>query len=441
MKLPLLLVLQIFLILSSSFAQSIKQDHSFAGKGTFRFSNGRYNEVKAVAPSLDKNHFFVLIESLKIDSLRDIDIVILKLSANGKPDPSFGNKGQIAIDFYGMDISRPGEINVLEDGKLLIAGDGASFSNKDINLSCLIKILPNGTVDRSFGKEGTLPIAFGETSYVSSCHLNKDNSVYIGGNFLTPYGNHIDVFPSMGKIFLNGKPDTTFGKTGKIWMDFISGIFSLASTKHTAGGEINDIVLLKDGKILICGGYLFSYTYEGFIARLNPDGTMDKTFNTKGYIRYDFTPGKFNTIQKMLLYDENTVIFGANSHTDFDSDFYFGKLNLTNNKVEVSRLDFKGQHDILEDLSINNGEVILSGRSVLPEHVAKHFRGDFSVVGRMKDIKNPTEFEQVIVPLDKENQNGIMAHAVLDKRIVVAGFVHTSSVYVKDVVVGCLKMK
>jgi uncharacterized delta-60 repeat protein len=422
-------------------SQSMKQDLSFGNKGIIIFSNGRYNEVKEVVPAIANTHVFVLIESATVDGNRDCDIVIIKLSLEGKLDATFGDDGIVKLDFFGMDISRPAKIQVLKDGKLLIAGDGCNSTVPDKNLSCLIKLLPNGSIDKSFGMEGTLPVQFGSASYVSALHLNKDSSVFIAGNYLMPFGNHIDVFPSMGKIQPNGKIDTTFGKTGKVWMDFYQGVFSLVSTKHTAGGEINDVLVLPNGKILICGGFLFSYTYEGFIARLNADGTLDKSFNNKGYLKYDFTPGKFNVIKKMILLDEHTVLIGANSQTDYDSDFYFGIFTLGDSKLVVSRIDFKGQHDILEDISLDKGEVIMSGRSILPEHVEKRFRSDYCVLAKIKDPKNPKDNDQIVFSLDKENQNGIMAHAVLNKKIIVAGFVHTSNVYVKDVVVSCFKRK
>lgn len=418
--------------------QSLKQDFSFGNKGKILFSNGRYNEVKDIVAG--DNSFYVLIESSTIDSVKDVDVVILKYTAQGKPDLKFGEKGQLTFDFHGMDISRACELKLLPDGKILIAGDGSRRAVPEVNLSCMIRINSNGTVDRSFGKEGTLAVAFDKASYLSALDINNDTSLYIAGNYLLPYGNHTDVFPVVGKLNMKGALDRNFGKTGKIGIDFENGIFSFASTKHTAGGEIKDVLVLDDGKILICGGYLFEFTYEGFIARLMPDGTIDKSFNSTGYIRYNWSPGKFNAFTHLVSYDSKTILFGATSQIDYDSDFYAGFLNLETAVFSTVKMDSRSQHEMLEDISLYNGKVILSGRSVRPENVGLHHRSDFAAIGVINDIKVLNKYEMMTFSLSKENQNGIMKHVVLGDAIITGGFVHTSNVLVKDVIITCFKL-
>jgi uncharacterized delta-60 repeat protein len=416
-------------------AQSVVPDNSFGKKGNFYFSNGRYNEVKDIAVTADES-IFVLVESGLLDSLRNIDIIVFKLSSKGIPDPKFGKEGKVQFDFYGMDISRAAEFTLLADGKILIAGDGAKYDSPQVNLSCLARILPDGSADRTFGNAGTVTLSFGKTSYLTSFYISGDHSVFVAGSYLQPVGRHTDIFPITGKINKNGDSDTSFKRSGKIWIDFNFEIFSFASIKHTAGGEIMDILVQDDGKILICGGFIFSYSYEGFIARLLPDGRLDRSFNSRGYIRHDFTPGKFNLIKKMLLYDDNTLIFGASSQTDFDSDFYFGTLNLNDYSLSVTNIDFKNQHEIFEDISLDDKEVILTGRSILPENAPLRHRSDFAAIVRIPDIKKPKNYESFIFPLSKTNQNGSMAHAVTKDKIVIGGFQHTSIVFVKDVIIS-----
>jgi uncharacterized delta-60 repeat protein len=426
-----------FLFLTSlgGHGQSVVPDNSFGSKGKFYFSNGRYNEVKDIMTGPDES-IFVLVESGLLDSLRDMDIVVLKLSSKGIPDPKFGKEGKIQFDFQGMDMSRAGEFTLLPDGKILIAGDGSKNNSPQVNLSCLCRLLPDGSADPAFGNDGTVTLSFGKASYLTSFHISGDQSVFVGGSYLQPVGRHTDIFPITGKMNKHGDPDTSFGRSGKIWIDLNFEIFSFAGIKHTAGGEIMDILVQDDGKILICGGFIFSYSYEGFIARLLPDGRLDRSFNSKGYVRHDFTPGKFNLIRKMILYDANTLIFGASSQTDFDSDFYFGTLDLKDYSLSVTNIDFKNQHEIFEDISLNEQEVILTGRSILPENAPLRHRSDFAAIVRIPDIKKPKNYESLIFPLSKTNQNGSMAHAVTKDRIVIGGFQHTSNVFVKDVIVS-----
>jgi uncharacterized delta-60 repeat protein len=431
------ILLLVCLVHVSAFGQSLIQDPSFGNKGKILFANNRYNEVKDIVSS--DNSFFVLIESGKIDSIKDLDIVVLKYSAQGKPDMKFGKKGQITFDFFGMDFSRASELKILSDGKILIAGDGARKDVPEVNLSCVIRINSNGSIDRTFGKEGTLAIAFDKASFLSAMDVQNDTSIYIAGNYLLPYGNHTDIFPVVGKLNLNGEPDRNFGKTGKIGIDFENGIFSFARNKHSAGGEIKDLLVLNDGKILICGGYLFQFTYEGFVAQLMPDGTLDKSFNATGYIRYNWTPGKFNEFTQLMLYDSKTVLFGARSQIDYDSDFYFGFLNLETAIFSTVKIDSKSQHETLEDMSLHKGRVILSGRTVRPENVGLHHRSDLAALAVINNIKDLNKYEMTTFSFSKENQHGIMRHTVLGDKIIAGGFVYTSEVLVKDVIITCFK--
>ncbi len=416
-------------------SQSVALDPSFAKKGSFYFSNGRYNEVKDVALTPDES-LLVLIESGLMDSTRDMDVVVLKLTSKGIPDPNFGKNGKAQFDFHGMDISRAGEFKLLADGKILIAGDGCSKKYPGINLSCLAKILPNGSIDSSFGRNGTAPLRFDEVSYLSSLCVDETRSMYVAGSYVQPVGNHSDVFPIVGKVTNEGKPDSSFGKSGKIWIDFNFEIFSFTGIKHTAGGEISDILVQEDGKILVCGGFIFAYAYEGFVARFLPNGTLDKSFNKKGYLRYDFTPGKLNQVKKMILYDANTLVFGASSQTDFDSDLYFGVLNLTTAALSVTNIDFKSQHELFEDISVDQHEIVLTGRSISPENAPLRQQSNFVAIARIPDIKTPSQYESLIFPLSKVYQNGCMSHAVAKDKIVTAGFQHTADLFVKDVVIS-----
>ncbi|HEY8402790.1 MAG TPA: delta-60 repeat domain-containing protein [Cytophagaceae bacterium] len=415
-------------------------DNAFAKKGKYYFSNGKYNEVKDVVIGADES-VYVLIETGLLDSVRDMDIIILKLTPQGVPDAQFGEGGIVQFDFHGLYISRAGEMHLQPDGKILVAGDGVKGMFPDINYSCLARLLPDGSPDPDFGNNGTVTVKFDKVSFLTSLAPANDSSVFICGSYNQPVGSHIDVFPVIGKLNKEGVPDTTFRRTGKMWIDFNFQIFSFASVKHTAGGGISDVVVQKDGKILVCGGFIFAYTYEGFIARFLPNGTLDTSFNAKGYFRYDFTPGKYNYIKRVGLYDDHTLVFAAASQTDFDSDFYLGVMNLNDYTFKISHIDFNGQHDILEDMSIMNNEVILCGRSILSQNVPLGHRSNYAAVARVTNIKDPITYETFLYTLSDKDQNGLMAHAGFKDAIVIGGFEHTSNVYMKNVVVSRLLLK
>ena len=85
---------------------------------------------------------------------------------------------------------------------------------------------------------------------------------------------------------------------------------------------------LTDGKILICGMYLYNGLYYDLL-KLNSDGTIDNTFNTTGY-----TGSSFNYINDFVV-QSNGKIYVNNSFTirKLNSD---GTIDTTFNVITIS---------------------------------------------------------------------------------------------------------
>jgi uncharacterized delta-60 repeat protein len=71
----------------------------------------------------------------------------------------------------------------------------------------------------------------------------------------------------------DGSPDLSFGNRGKVFLEF-----ARESRAH-------NVIQQKDGKLLLLGSN-WALPYELYMARLNPDGSLDSTFGTGGRVHF-----------------------------------------------------------------------------------------------------------------------------------------------------------
>ncbi|GAL87674.1 hypothetical protein MYP_4904 [Sporocytophaga myxococcoides] len=151
-----------------------------------------------------------------------------------------------------------------------------------------------GTIDESF-------VASKFNSHVRVIKVLSDGKIIVAGEFTSYNGKTVN---RIARLNEDGSLDETFnpGGTG-------------------ANSNIHAVEIQKDGKILI-GGSFFSYNGEGTnrLARLNPDGTYDKTFNIgEG----------FNNIIYAIAIQEDTKIIVGGAFTVFNNSSINRVVRLT----------------------------------------------------------------------------------------------------------------
>lgn len=136
--------------------------------------------------------------------------------------------------------------------------------------SGVTRINLDGSVDRSFGDEGTVGIPA------------DDAVVTPGGKILVSTssraaGGRGDSDARVTRLLPDGQPDPSFGVAGSADVDF--------GSRYDAG---ESVALVANGKILVAGqrqthsvgrGEIYS---SPAVARLGPDGSLDRSFGKKG---------------------------------------------------------------------------------------------------------------------------------------------------------------
>ena len=169
---------------------------------------------------------------------------IIRLNSNGRIDDSF-------IMGVGFDTTVR-SIYVQSDGKILIGGDFTSYDGSTANY--IVRLNSNGRIDDSFIVIGT-----GFNNSISSIYVQTDDKILLAGSFTSYDGS---TFNKIIRLNPDGTKDASFN----IGTGFNEDVYTIA--------------IQSDGKIL-AGGLFTSYndSSTNYIVRLNPDGTIDPSFN------------------------------------------------------------------------------------------------------------------------------------------------------------------
>jgi uncharacterized delta-60 repeat protein len=185
---------------------------------------------------------------------------VIRLGISGILDTSFGNSGNVIIDFGANDIALSGLIQ--NDGKIIITGSyGWGTPSSDF---ALVRLLINGDLDSSFGKNGKVTFDFAQYDTADSIALQADGKIVIGGH--TYYQNNDDFV--CARINADGKLDTNFA---------FGGITNTDLGSRDLGYSI---ISLPDKSILLVGE---SGLGVG-IVKYAPNGNIDINFGQTGRV-------------------------------------------------------------------------------------------------------------------------------------------------------------
>lgn len=233
-------------------------DCSFGSTGFAIVSIGCVTDrTRAIALQADGK---ILAAGWMNDGLDD-QLFIIRFNTDGSTDNTFGNNGATTLDIGGNN-DRGWDINVLADGKILVGGQSGTSGNYDY---LLVRYLPNGTLDNTFGSNGIALNNFGPNDLASDMVVQADGKILTAGG----------AFSFELVRFLNtGYPDTGFGNNG-IVNTSIGSSFSFSQT----------LCLQADGKIIVAGHSKESDEYNFSLARYHSEEggyiiDQDKTFQS-----------------------------------------------------------------------------------------------------------------------------------------------------------------
>lgn len=303
---------------------------------------------------------------------------IARLNGNGNLDATFNPGSGANKSIYTLALQA--------DGKILAGGAFTAYDGTSRNR--VARLLPDGSLDNSFNR-GT-----GARGPVHSISLPTDGKIIIGGDFTTYNGlvrNHIAQLNSDGILDAAFDPGsgadsavlaTAIQPDGKI---LAAGAFTLFNSVarnriarlnrngsldgsfmpgNGANNAINAVVVQPDGRILIGGAFTsYNNTIRFRVARLNPDGSLDASFNPGS--------GPNGTVTAMVLQGDGKILVGghftayggvgrnylARLNADGTLDASFNSGSGANNAVSCIALQGDGKLLIGGNFTYYNGAV------------------------------------------------------------------------------------
>lgn len=265
------------------------------------------------------------------------EIALIRLTPDGIPDSTFSNDGMFTIQVGSF--GAPFAILIQPDGKIILAG----FSFNAGNDFTLIRCLSNGDLDNTFGSNGIVV-----TSIISgddigtSAVLQPDGKIVMTGYLF----NGADVDIALARYNNDGTLDTSFNGIGYTITDL--------SNTDNYGYAVR---LLPDEKIVV-GGYTYSTSSDFLLLQYNSNGSIDSSFNTDGKVITDISNSDDFAIS-MTVQPDNRIVLGGYTDTGTDIDFAVARYNPDGSLDSTFDADGKVTTDL--DNTENFGTIITQG--------------------------------------------------------------------------------
>jgi uncharacterized delta-60 repeat protein len=233
---------------------------------------------------------------------------IARLNVDGSLDTSFVPP-LIHID---LESGFANALALQPDGKILVGG---SFTNSIGNVSGVIRLNADGSLDNSFSTGSGLGGNFFDIA-IRAIAVAPDGKIYAGGRFTTYDGVTRGSFVRLNS---DGTVDNTF------------------TMQATANSLVLDIEVQPDGKALAAGAVTSSGSnFNSQITRFNPNNTVDTTFN--------FSAGTGSIIKSFALQPDGKVIVSEfnkvsrlNPNGSVDTTFATVQFSSSVNAIVIQR--------------------------------------------------------------------------------------------------------
>ncbi|MCC6257973.1 MAG: hypothetical protein IT254_06610 [Chitinophagaceae bacterium] len=402
----------------SLFSQGYHFNNSIGPDGTKYFAHGTdiNSGVTKVLPAQNGKSF------LAINSAAGAQIV--KLNADGTPDPSFSFNGiagplagysisDMALDpgsgnvvfvcgyssntfcmvgrvqpdgtldptfsnpyfAYGGNATSATSIDVYDDGSIIVGGENFQYGYSGFTHADFTKFLPSGALDLDFGTNGKVESVLGSLgAYISDVHFDENGNIIFCGTTSNLGGNNAAWNNLMaGRMLPNGSFDPAFNGTGYT-------VVNMSDDPSQEWDYGNTCGLQSDGKIVVGGKARYNNSVYVAIARFNTNGSLDNSFdgdgklylrNLEGNIFYDcseiiVTPG--NTLTRKIFLGCYGVVSGA-YYDGFGvialgaNGAPFGWFNYGNNATAVTKFGSASQNDYPKSIALLSDGSLIEGGS------------------------------------------------------------------------------
>ena len=228
----------------------------------------------------------------------DEDFAVARYNADGSLDDSFGAHGITTIDL-GTENDFAKGLAIESDGKIVLGGN----ATEDVGL---VRLLPNGTLDPTFGNLGKSVTKIGLGADVNGVALTSDGGIRIAGSTVGAISQNHD-------FLLAG-----FRADGTLNLGF--GHFGFVTTDFGQGDDFAENLVVDDqGEIILVGRASSDTIVDLALASYNPDGSLGD-FGRGGIFTTDFHGlGDFG--QDLVIDSQNRIIAAGGTGSSGGTEF------------------------------------------------------------------------------------------------------------------------
>lgn len=232
----------------------------------------------------------------------------------GELDPAFSTDGKTRVAFgSGSGVAR--DVAVDANGRTLVVGWASSGDDTSF---AVVRYLPDGSLDSSFGDSGVA---------ITNVGIRSPNSAFSGQE----EGRAIAIQPD-GKIVVVGyvqfttQPDfavVRYNNDGSLDSSFGTGGISILDLGP--GDSANDVAIQADNKIVVAGASNGNFA----AARFNADGSLDQSFGNGGHVVLTGIIGDPVEATALKLQSDGKILLCGSPTAGSSVAFYIVRLTQT----------------------------------------------------------------------------------------------------------------
>lgn len=247
------------------------------------------------------------------------DIAVCRYNIDGSLDTTFGVNGIVITSLYNDDIAMA--VKILNNGNIIVAGHTYIGLNRAY---LVIRYLPNGSLDTSFGNEGKVITQIGTDGCPFSLEIQPDEKIVLAGMSTT----ESESFFTLVRYNSNGSLDSSFGEGGIVRT-------ALESNKNFG----RSILVQQDQKIVVGGNTKSFNTHTDIVLiRYNSDGSIDSTFGINGFVIANYN--NENSFAASIISQEGKILVGGSAFpSNTQSSFLLMRYNSETNPGIANNTD------------------------------------------------------------------------------------------------------
>jgi len=234
---------------------------------------------------------------------QNVGLCAVRYTVDGTLDLSFGGNGTLPQVFVPNAVNVAPSLALLPSGKFLLAATCFDLADNDF---CVQRFNADGSIDSTFGTSGATITPMGSGDDRAQAMLTQpDGKIVVAGTC----SNVVDSDFCAARYLPNGTLDASFGNGGKVITAF-----------SNRDDVVNAVVLQPDGKLVLAGRCNNGTTDDVCALRYEINGVVDTGFGVNGKLITSVGSG-FSEARAVALQPDGKLLIAAPCLTGSKIDF------------------------------------------------------------------------------------------------------------------------